>query len=123
MRFPAKQLKRFIPGILIAMAVITTSAILLFISLDTNSHPRAHIKSSSDIVEIGEPIFFDGRGSTDPEGSELTYLWTINDTMFNNQPFFHYSFPTPGNFTVVLEVEDSSGKTDTETVIIDVRDG
>ena len=123
MRYPVNQFKKFIPGILIAMAVITTSAILLFLSMDTNDNPHAHIAMSSEIVDVGESVLFDGRGSTDPEGDELSYHWTINDTMFNDESFFHYSFPSPGNFTVVLEVEDSSGKTDTETVIIDVRDG
>jgi hypothetical protein len=120
MRFQVKQLKGFIPGLFVAMIVITTSAVLLLLSLDTNDPPHAHISSSSEMVEVGEPVFFDGRGSTDPEGDDLSYKWTINETMFNEQSCFYYSFPTPGNFTVVLKVEDSSGNIDTETVIIDV---
>ena len=121
MRFPAKQFKRFIPGILIAMAIITTTAVLLFLSVDNNEAPDAMIESSSLDVEVGETVFLDGRASTDPDGDDITYHWTINETVFNEQPHFHYAFTAPGTFKVTLEVEDSSGNTDTEMIEIVVR--
>ncbi len=101
--------------------IITTTVILLFLSLDANTEPDARITSSSETVERGEPILFDGRNSSDPDGDEITFLWTINGTMFHMEPVFFYSFPTPGNFSVVLRVEDEAGLSDVETVIIDVR--
>ena len=121
MKYPVNKIKKFIPGAILAILVISTTAVLLFLSMDTNDHPIAHISSTSEEVEVGEPIFFDGSGSRDPEGDDLAFTWVINDTMYNHMPSFFYSFPSPGNFTVVLEVQDGMGQTDTETVIIDVR--
>lgn len=121
MKIRSKEFKRFLPGIFTSLTVIATTALLLFLSVDPNTQPIARIKSSSEVVKVGQPIQFDGRNSTDPDGDELSYHWTINETMYNMEPFFHYSFPTPGNFTVVLKVEDGSGLSDIETIIIDVR--
>jgi hypothetical protein len=121
MKLRAKDLKRFVPGLLTSALVMATTAILLFLSVNDNEAPHAVIDSSAEIVDVGEPILFDGRESHDPDGDDITYHWTINQTMFNMEPFFYYSFPAPGNFTVELMVEDTDGSTDTETLVIDVR--
>lgn len=121
MRFSRGELKRFIPGVATGVAFITLTAILLILSMETDSPPHANIYCSSEAVEVGNPLFFDGRNSTDPEGRPLSYHWTINETIYTELPAFHYSFPLPGNFTVILKVTDTKGNTDTETVIIDVR--
>ena len=121
MRFTSKDLKRFAPGLAAGIMIIATTSMLLFLSMEENGPPEAHITGSSEITEVGAPVFFDGRNSTDPDGDEIEYHWTINETVHVFRPFFHYSFPGPGNFTVVLLVTDPSGRSDTATVIIDVR--
>jgi len=122
MEFTWKDIKKFVPGLLTGAIVIATTALLLFLSMDTDDQPHARIYSSSDIVSVGEPVIFDATNSTDPEGRTLDYMWTINETVFTYQPSFVYSFPSPGNFTVVLKVTDTGGHSDIETMIIDVRE-
>ena len=120
--FSSREIKRLIPGIATGLLFITVTATLLFLSMDTDSPPHANIYCSSNAVEVGGPLFFDGRNSTDPEGRSRSYHWTINDTIYTELPAFHYSFPQPGNFTVILKVTDTKGNSDTETVIIDVME-
>jgi hypothetical protein len=120
MRIRSKELKRFLPGVLTSLLLIITTVLLLYLSMDDNHHPIARIDTSSNSVEVGQPVLLDGTDSMDPDGDDLSFLWTINDTMFNREPVFLYSFPESGTFTVVLMVEDSSGSTDTETLFIEV---
>ncbi|MGA1820258.1 MAG: PKD domain-containing protein [Thermoplasmatota archaeon] len=122
MEFSSKDIRKFVPGIAAGVIIIATTAVLLFLSIDTDEHPHARIYSSTEIVSVGEPVFFSGTNSTDPEGRDLDYMWTINETIFTYQPSFFYSFPSPGNFTVVLKVTDTGENFDTETVIIEVRE-
>ncbi|MGA1873814.1 MAG: PKD domain-containing protein [Thermoplasmatota archaeon] len=122
MSLSPKDLRKFVPGAVTAVIVIGTTAALLFLSLDTDDPPHARIIHTSDVVGVGHPITFDGTNSSDPEGRELKYSWTINESMFTEEPVFLYSFPAPGNFTVVLKVTDTGGHFDTETVIIEVTD-
>ncbi|MGA1866635.1 MAG: PKD domain-containing protein [Thermoplasmatota archaeon] len=121
MRFSSREIKRLIPGMATGVLFIIVTATLLFLSMDKDSPPHANLYCSSNAVDVGDPLFFDGRNSTDPEGRSLSYHWTINDTIYTELPAFHYSFPHPGNFTVILKVTDTKGNSDTETMIIDVR--
>jgi hypothetical protein len=121
MRIKVKDLKRIAPGVIAALMILGTTAVLLFLSVEYDEPPEAVITMSGSLVEVGEPIQFDGSGSTDPDGDELDYEWNVNGTVFIYEPEFNYAFPGPGNFTVVLKVTDPSGKFDTETVFIDVR--
>ncbi len=121
MRIKAKDLKRIAPGVIAALMILGTTAVLLFLSVEVDQPPEAVISLSSSLVEAGEPIHFDGSSSRDPDGDELEFEWKVNGTVFIYQPEFNYAFPGPGNFTVVLKVTDTSGKFDTETVFIDVR--
>jgi hypothetical protein len=121
MRIRSKDFKRFLPSIFTSVIIITTVAILLVLSIDTNRNPRARIKPSSYIVQAGEPVLLDGSSSSDPDGDDLTYHWTIDETITNEESVFFFSFPLKGNFTVVLKVEDQAGLSDVDTVIIDVR--
>jgi hypothetical protein len=121
MRVNAKDLKRIAPPLIAVLMILGTTAVLLYLSVDYDEPPDAVISLSRSLVEVGEPIHFDGSNSSDPDGDELDYEWTVNGTVFIYEPEFNYAFPGPGNFTVVLKVMDPSGKFDTETVFIDVR--
>jgi hypothetical protein len=121
MKVAPADFKRFLPGMVAALLIIGTTAVLLVLSLEPEEEPDAHILHDEGIVEVGRSILFDGRNSTDPEGDGLDFHWTVNGTVHIYEPFFLYSFPTPGNFSVVLKVTDASGDFDTDTVIIDVR--
>ncbi|MGA1792562.1 MAG: PKD domain-containing protein [Thermoplasmatota archaeon] len=122
MGFSSKNIRKFVPGVITGVIIIATTAVLLYLSMDPDHHPHARIYSSSEIISVGEPVFFDASNSTDPEGRDLDYMWTINEDFFTYQPSFLFSFPSPGNYTVVLKVTDTGENSDTETVIIEVRE-
>ncbi|MEA3559182.1 MAG: PKD domain-containing protein [Candidatus Thermoplasmatota archaeon] len=120
MKFPYKELKRFVPGAIASFMLISVVAVLLFVSLDNNNPPTASLKTSSDEVEIGKVVIFDGSESSDPDDDDLEFLWTIDGTMNTSEMNFTFSFTEFGTHTVILKVTDPDGEYDIETVLIDV---
>jgi hypothetical protein len=122
MRFPSKEFRRFIPGLFIAGMVVVTVSVLVFISVDDKEAPKAVIIIEPEEIRANSAITFDGTNSTDPDGDDddLEYRWTLDEKITVEMPIFKYSFPEEGNFTVVLQVTDSSGLTDTETLFVSV---
>ena len=64
---------------------------------------------------VGSPVSFDGNGSSDPDGSIVTYAWSFGDggTAVGAAPTHTYS--VDGSFTVTLTVTDSDGLTSSDT--------
>jgi hypothetical protein len=124
MRFPEKELKRFLPGLFAGSVVLAAVGVLLFISLDRDESPEAVMEISPDEIRANTPVMIDGSGSTDPDGpdDELEYSWKITDTFETSSQSFEFSFPRPGNYTVVLKVTDTEGNSDTQSMFIWVRD-
>jgi glucose/arabinose dehydrogenase len=66
-------------------------------------------------------VSFDGRGSSDPEGAPLSYRWDFGDgsAPATTETATH-TYALAGAYTAVLTVIDPGGKTDSESVRIDV---
>ncbi len=86
----------------------------------TNLPPVAVIGFTTRTVDEGGAIFFDGRGSTDPDGDSLTYSWSFGDGGTASDPTAIHIYRQPGTFTVSLTVNDGFGATNTAhaTVIV-----
>ena len=72
--------------------------------------------------EAGEIVDLDGSASSSPAGETLTYTWTLPgdpDVPLGNGVTLSVRLPDGAN-TVVLLVEDESGNTATDTVIVTV---
>ena len=75
-------------------------------------------------TNISTDVAFDGSGSYHPSAPRRTiseYRWDFDcdgvfDTGWSTDPDYTYTFQTPGNYTVVLEVMDSEGLTDMKTL-------
>jgi chitodextrinase len=61
---------------------------------------------------------FDGRSSSDSDGSIVSYLWDLGDGSTRNQAEFLHEYATPGDYTVRLTVEDDGGATGTTTATV-----
>ena len=77
-------------------------------------------------VLVGETVNFDGSGSSDPDGGELTYSWLFGTdatpaTGSGVVPSCSYS--TTGTKTVTLIVTDVEGVSRSDTVTITVHSG
>ncbi len=118
-----RELSKFLPGLITGAIIVVCIAALIFFSVRDDDPPEARIYISSTIVEVNQPVNLNANNSFDPEGEKLTYEWEIGGHIWSDLKNLTYSFPSPGNYTVVLTVEDPSGNTDTATVLVDVISG
>ncbi len=58
---------------------------------------------------VGEALKFDGSGSSDTPGDDLTFTWDFGDGATATGPVVTHSYDTGGVHPVVLTVTDSSG--------------
>ena len=63
----------------------------------------------------GVAVLFDGMGSSDPDGTIVTYDWDFGDGNTGTGATPSHSYATDGNYTVSLTVTDDAGATDLAT--------
>jgi hypothetical protein len=90
----------------------------------SNTPPVAVIVGPTSVVNVGDIVLFDGSGSYDPDGDEITWSWDFNsddgiqkDKVDSKVDYTYYK---EGNYVVTLTVTDSvdkSSKTLSITVI------
>ena len=87
-----------------------------------NAAPVADAQARPAEAGAGEPILFDGSGSTDDRQSaaELTYAWDFGDGATGSGQTVHHAYATPGEYTATLTVTDGEGLADTDTVTVTV---
>jgi len=61
-------------------------------------------------AQTGDPVPFDGDGTTDPDGQSMTYVWTIDGQVLDvENPWLSVSFAHPGTHVVTLTATDATG--------------
>ena len=111
--------------------VITLTVIDAAGNLDTDTKtvivnditpPRADA-GPDKIIEEGNAVIFDGRGSSD-NVKIINFTWIFYDrisiTLFGARP--NYQFDNHGNFSVILNVSDESGNWQTDSMNVTVLD-
>jgi PKD repeat protein len=93
------------------------------VTIRVNSPPVADAGVAISAT-AGDEVTFDGSDSSDDIGVE-NYTWTFAydgevETLYGVAPSF--TFEIAGNYTVTLTVEDASGLTDTDTVVVNVEE-
>jgi hypothetical protein len=66
-------------------------------------------------VLVNDSISFDASGSSDPDGTDLTFVWMVDGIIAGNNPSFDTTF-SPGIHMVSLNATDSTGRTVTKLV-------
>ena len=84
--------------------------------------PQAVVAVSKSPVGVGRSVTFDGRESTDPDGSVESYRWSFPDGEAASGVEVSRAFAEPGSYTVQLTVTDDTGDTDTTTRTVTVRE-
>jgi len=90
----------------------------------SNRRPTADAGADQTIVDAdnngSELVVLDGAASNDADGQIVSYLWTLDsaEIAVGADPTVELS---PGRHTITLTVTDNEGMTDTDTVIVTVR--
>jgi hypothetical protein len=66
-------------------------------------------------------VEFDARDSFDPDGIITEYTWSVEDQVLRG-PVVHHMFLTEGTYTVILQVQDDMGGTNSTTITVNIRD-
>lgn len=73
-------------------------------------------------AHVGQTVNFDGSGSTDPDGSIVTYSWDFGDGATGTGVNTAHSYMVAGTYTATLVVTDNGGLTGTDTAIVTVNE-
>lgn len=91
-------------------------------NLTRNSPPSASFGYSPSAPATGQTVSFDGTGSTDADGSIVSYEWNFGDGTTATGPTPSHAYASPGTYSVSLTVTDDGGATDTVTRSVTVND-
>jgi serine protease len=80
-----------------------------------SERPTSSMWASATPVEVGETVAFDGRYSSDPDGSIASYDWDFDDGTTATGETATHTYDAPGEYAVELAVTDDSGEPATET--------
>jgi K319-like protein len=101
------------------------------VNTDVDSNDQPHADAGGDqSVDEGEWVTLDGDGSYDPDGEELDYSWTQTDgpdvdLEDDDQEEAHFRAPAVSDDTSLrfeLRVEDESGRSDEDSVTVNVNE-
>ncbi|TPN87769.1 cellulase family glycosylhydrolase [Aquimarina algicola] len=87
---------------------------------NSNNAPIAKISVDTSSGNAPLTVQFDASASSDADGDTLIYSWDFDDTTTDTGSLVSHTFTTPGEYNVVLTVNDGT-VTDTETIIINVN--
>jgi len=106
-----------------------TADVTIGLSGPANQPPTAAITANPTSVPAGDNnqtvVTLDGTGSSDPEGDDLSYSWTVQSGTFVNgtgstSPVAEVTFPGNAPYAVTLTVSDGNGNEDTAQTTIAV---
>ncbi len=93
------------------------------VHVETNEGPTASFVYSPTSPKVGEKVNFNASGSTDQDGSIVSYQWDFGDGRGDSGETVTHKYKNVGTFTVVLVVEDNSGNRGTASQTVNVSEG
>jgi len=73
-------------------------------------------------VSVNETVTFNGYGSSDPDGTIVSYEWDFGDGATGTGQTVNHDYLTVGNYTVILIVTDDGGANDSDTALVTVTE-
>jgi len=71
---------------------------------------------------VGDRFFLDGSGSTDPNGTIVSWEWDLGNGRSANGKTTRASYDTAGTYTITLTVTDDNGATAKDSLNVNVKD-
>ena len=85
-----------------------------------NQLPMAVIKLPEGSIHEHQETTFDGSGSSDPDGGELTYAWDFGDGGTGTGPTVKHTYTEVGEYNITLTVTDVNGSSNSTKIMIKV---
>ena len=85
-----------------------------------NDPPSAVFTAAPTSVSVGDSVFFDARGSTDPNGPIATYGWELGDGTKATARTAQDRYKRAGSYTAHLTVTDDLGESHSTSRVITV---
>jgi parallel beta-helix repeat protein len=70
---------------------------------------------------VGTPITFNGSGSTDADGTIVSYIWNFGDSTTGTGVSPTHTYTIAGNYTVILTVTDNESLTHSNSTIANIN--
>lgn len=88
----------------------------------SNDPPHAHITAIPQQGDAPLLVAFDGTGSSDPDGSIVSWEWEFGDGASGSGPGISHRYLSPGTYTARLTVIDNLSSASTASVQISVTE-
>ena len=102
--------KAFLSMVLLVMFFVAVYSTIGYAQTPPIADPNGPYTST-----VGQPVQFDGTGSTDPDGTIVAYDWDYGDGNAGSGATPTHTYAAAGLYTVTLTVTDDEGATDSAT--------
>jgi PKD repeat protein len=126
----ANTIARLADATVSAQAIVTSvpaQSVTLFVippsGTPVNQPPVARATATPSSGTAPLAAAFDGRASSDPDGSIVSYAWTFGDGGSAAGPTTSHAYQSAGTYTAGLTVTDNQGATNSTTLSILVASG
>src|SRR2546426_730402 len=94
-------------------AIWLTTPTTIYRYWDSGKPPIASFTANPNPVIVGANVTFDGSGSSDLDGTIVSYAWDFGDSTGGSGAVTFHSYPTYSTFNVTLTVTDNDSLTGT----------
>ncbi|WKZ31562.1 MAG: PKD domain-containing protein [Candidatus Dojkabacteria bacterium] len=104
--------QRAAQSIWLMLACIDGWSLCPVVETSTNNPPNSTFTASALTGDAPLTVNFNGSGSTDSDGTIVTYRWSFDDGVMQTGSSLSHQFTEPGTYTVTLTVIDDNGAQD-----------
>ena len=92
------------------------------VSVEANGAPTTAISANRTSAKVDEAVSLDGSGSSDADGTIVSYEWAFGDGTTATGPDATHRYTSAGEYTVTLATQDNDGATSTDTVTVSIAE-
>lgn len=90
--------------------------------VDTVNDPPVANAGPDQTGTIGSPVHFDGSGSSDPDGTIVSYQWDFGDSEVGSGVTADHTYGASGTYEVTLTVTDDGGLVASDTAAVTIKE-
>ncbi len=102
-------------------AIWLTTPTTIYRYVDVSVPPTASFTATPNPADVGVPVAFDASGSTDPDGTIVSYGWDFGDASTGTGATASHAYAGPGTYRVTLTVVDNESYAGNATTDVVVR--